>query len=152
MSYRLAVALALAISSPLCLTAQPTPSTSAPSGDRQILVVAAKVDDLAEDHYQWAAEMAAARLKGKTTVLSGGLAGALRHARENPGTASGIVEVMIDVYSWREEVRITCFDSAGREVWKEKTLVNAGGSEEALARKMLERALKKAEKRPACSK
>lgn len=99
-----------------------------------------------------AAEMAAARLKGKTTVVPGGLAGALRHSRENPGTAMGIVEVMIDVHSWREEVRITCFDPAGREIWKDKAIVNAGGNEESLARKMLERALKKAEKRPICGR
>lgn len=142
-------ALALAIFCPVYLAAQPAPTET---GDRQVLVVAAKVADLAEDHYQWAAEMAAARLKGKTTVVSGGLAGALRHSRENPGSAMGIVEVMIDVYSWREEVRITCFDPTGREIWKEKAIVNNGGSEEALARKMLERALKKAEKRPACSR
>lgn len=151
MSYRFP-ALALALFSPIYLAAQAGPATPTATGERQVLVVAAKVNDLAEDHYQWAAEMAAARLKGKTTVISGGLAGALRHARENPDTAAGIVEVMIDVYSWREEVRITCFDRAGREVWKEKAIVNSGGSEEALARKMLERALKKAEKRPACGK
>lgn len=150
MSYR-TLALALAIACPLSLEAQTAPAPPVPA-ERQVLVVAAKVDDLAEDHYQWAAEMTAARLKGKSTVLSGGLAGALRHVRENPGTAMGIVEVMIDVHSWDEEVRITCFDSAGREIWKEKAVVNAGGSEEALARKMLERALKKAEKRPACGR
>lgn len=150
MSYR-SIALALAIACPLSLAAQTAPATPT-SAERQVLVVAGKVDDLAEDHYQWAAEMTAARLKGKSTVLSGGLAGALRHVRENPGTAMGIVEVMIDVYSWDEEVRITCFDSTGREIWKEKAVVNAGGSEEALARKMLERALKKAEKRPACGR
>lgn len=148
----LCTALALAISWPLYLAAQTEPTAATATSDRQVLVVAAKINDLAEDHYQWAAEMTAARLKGKTTVISGGLAGGLRHARENPGAAMGIVEVMIDVYSWREEVRITCFDPAGREIWKEKAIVNSGGSEEALARKMLERALKKAEKRPACSR
>lgn len=148
MVYRCAV-FALVIFSPFCL-AQTTPV--AQPGDPQILVVAAKVNDLAEDYYQWAAEMAAARLKGNTTVVPGGLAGALRHAREKPGSTLGIVEVMIDVHSWREEVRITCFDPAGREIWKEKAIVNAGGNEEALARKMLERALKKAEKRPACTR
>lgn len=95
MLYRCA-ALALALFFPLCLAAQPAPATQ--TGDRQVLVVAAKVNDLAEDHYQWAAEMAAARLKGKTTVVPGGLAGALRHVRENPDSAMGIVEVMIDVY------------------------------------------------------
>ncbi len=63
---------------------------------------------------------------------------------------SGIVEVMIDVFSYAEEVRITCMDAAGREIWKEKARANMGGSEEALARKMLERALGKTEKRPAC--
>lgn len=58
----------------------------------------------------------------------------------------------MDVYSWREEVRITCFEPTGREIWKEKAIVNSGGSEEALARKMLERALRKAEKRPVCAR
>lgn len=58
----------------------------------------------------------------------------------------GIIEVIIDVYSFKEEVRISCFDPAGRELWKEKAKANMGGNEEALARKMFERALQKAEK------
>ena len=91
-------------------------------------------------------------VKGKPEVVEGGLAGALRHVRENPNSARGIVEVLIDVHSWNEEVRITCYDTAGRELWKEKVRANMGGGEESLARKMLERALKKAEKRPACGR
>lgn len=146
--------LSLALTSSLLLpaAAQPAPEDPTSPADLQILVVATEIEDLTKDHYQWAAEMVAARLKGKTTVISGGLAGALRQARENPGTVRGIVEVMIDVYSWREEVRITCLDPAGRELWKEKAVFNTGGNEQALARKMLEKALKKAEKRPACGR
>jgi hypothetical protein len=117
---------------------------------REVLVVAAAVEDRPEAQYLWAAEMAASRLKGSTRVLPGGLAEALRYARENPGAVQGIIEVMIDVYSWKEEVRISCLDPAGRTVWKEKAVMNNGGSEEALARKMFERALKKAERRGAC--
>lgn len=145
--------IAFALTMPLVsLLAAQLPTASPPASDLQVLVVAAEIEDLAKDHYQWAAEMVAARVKGKTTVISGGLAGALHQARENPGTVRGIVEVMIDVFSWREEVRITCFDPAGREIWKEKAVFNTGGNEEALARKMLERTLKKAEKRPACGR
>lgn len=151
MSYR-SHALALAGSLLFAAAVQPAPQPPPANADLQVLVVATEIEDLAKDHYQWAAEMVAGRLKGKTTVLSGGLAGALRQARENPGTVRGIVEVMIDVYSWREEVRITCLDPAGRELWKEKAVFNTGGNEEALARKMLEKALKKAEKRPACGR
>lgn len=126
---------------------------SAPAATKQVVVyVAAKVKDLDEDHYLWAAELAAARLKGEAEVLEGGLAGALRYSRENKGSVQGIVEVMIDVFSYAEEVRITCLDAAGRELWKEKARANMGGSEEALARKMLERALDKAQKRPGCGK
>lgn len=148
MPYRFAAAmLAVCFVPPLAAQSE---APAAPPAEKQVVVVAAKVPDLAEDHYLWAAEMAAARLQGKPTVLEGGLAGGLRHARENPGTVRGIVEIMIDVHSWDEEVRITCYDTSGREVWKDKAKVNMGGSEEALARKMLDRALKKAEKRPAC--
>jgi len=125
---------------------------AAPTADeRQVLVVAAAIQDLPENHYLWAAEMAAARLKGKNTVMEGGLSGALRRSRENPGTTQGIVEIIIDVYSVNEEARITCFDPTGREVWKEKAKANMGGNEEALARKMFERVLTKAEKHPACT-
>lgn len=46
-------ALALAISCPLYLAAQSEPAPPTPAGERQILVVAAKVGDLAEDHYAW---------------------------------------------------------------------------------------------------
>lgn len=70
-------------------------------------VVAVKVKDLAVNRYSWSAELAAARLKGATKVLEGSLAGALRYSRENPGTVRGIVEIMIDVYSYAEEFRIT---------------------------------------------
>jgi hypothetical protein len=129
----------------------PEPSP-AQATETVVLVVTPKVKDLEENHYLWASELAAARLRGTTKVLEGGLAGALRYSRENPGTVRGIVEIMIDVYSYAEEVRITCMDAAGRELWKEKARANMGGSEESLARKMLERALAKAEKRPACGK
>jgi hypothetical protein len=129
----------------------PEPS-QAQASEKLVLVVTAKVEDLDDNHYLWGAELAAARLKGNTKVLEGGLAGALRFSRENPGAVRGIVEIMIDVYSYAEEVRITCMDAAGRQVWKEKARANMGGSEESLARKMLERALAKAEKRTACGR
>lgn len=116
-----------------------------------ILVVASKAKDLPPDHYLWAAELTASRIKGNTQVLEGDFAAALKHARENKGAVAGIVEIIVDVYAWDEEVRITCYDPAGRQLWKEKVSVNAGGSEEALARKMVERAIVKAEKRPACA-
>lgn len=116
----------------------------------KVIVVAAQAKDLDENHYLWAAEMAAARLAGKTDVLEGGLAAALRYSRENPGSVQGIVEIVIDVHTVFEEVRVNCYDPKGRLLWKKKTELNAGGSEEKMARNMLERALKKAEKQPAC--
>jgi hypothetical protein len=123
-----------------------------PAAEPKVVVVAAKVKDLDADHYLWGAELVAARIKGPTTVIAGGLAAALKQVREAPGTVRGIVEVLIDVHSWDEEVRISCFDTSGHELWKDKARVNMGGSEEALARTMLERAIQKAEKRPVCGR
>ena len=140
----------------LCIIAAAAPvlaqAPAGPTSERKVVVVAAKVKDLDVDHYLWGAELVAARIKGPTTVISGGLAAALKQVREAPGTVRGIVEVLIDVHSWDEEVRITCFDTSGRELWKDKAKVNMGGSEEALARKMLERAIQKAEKRALCGR
>lgn len=112
-----------------------------------VLVVAAKVKDLDADHYLWAAEIVAARLDGEFEVLEGGLAGALRFSREHPGEAAGILEVLIDVHTVFEEVRITCFDTSGRERWKRKTELNAGGSEEKMERNMLDRVIEKIKKK-----
>lgn len=117
----------------------------------RVLFVVAQVKDLDANHYLWAAEMAASRLDGShNEVLEGGLAAALKEARTNPGAIQGIVEIFIDVHSWQEEVRITCYDTGGRDLWKKRTRVNAGGNEEKLARNMFERVLKKIEKEPAC--
>ncbi len=59
--------------------------------------------------------------------------------------SESVVEVMIDVHRVFEKVLITCYDTRGRIVWKKKTEINFGGSEDAMARKMLERVLKKPE-------
>jgi hypothetical protein len=79
--------------------------------------------------------------------VPGGLAGGLRFSREHPEEVAGILEILIDVYTAFEEVRITCFDTAGRERWKRKTELNAGGSEERMARNMLDRVITKIEKK-----
>lgn len=142
----LAVALGLWTFSGVALAAENTDDEPA------ILVVASKIKDLPDDHYRWAAEMAASRLKGPTKVLPGDFATALRYAREHKGQVLGIVEIIVDVYTFDEEVRITCFDPTGKRIWKESVSVNMGGSEEALARKMVERALNKSEDRPACGR
>ena len=140
---RLSLALLLLFPS-LLLAQEATPQ------DR-VLFVVSQVKDLDANHYLWAAEMAASRMAGDhNEVLEGGLAAGLKQAREQKGTVQGIVEISIDVHSWQEEVRITCYDSAGRELWKKRTRVNAGGNEEKLARNMFERVLKKIEKEPAC--
>lgn len=123
---------------------------SAPQEPR-VLIVVAKAKDLDANHYLWAAEMAAARLQGRNNqVLEGGLAAALKEAREKPGTVRGIVEIVVNVYAFDEDVRIGCFDAKGKQLWKKKSSVNAGGSEEDLARKLFERTLEKAEKMPPC--
>jgi hypothetical protein len=147
---RFGIALLACGTLPLLAQSEPTPTPTPVAAEKLVLVVAAQAHELPENHYLWAAEMAASRLKGKTSVLEGGLNAALRRSRENPGTTQGIIEVIIDVYSYKEEVRISCFDPAGRELWKEKAKANMGGNEEALARKMFERAIQKAEKHTAC--
>jgi hypothetical protein len=117
----------------------------------RVLIVVAKAKDLDANHYLWAAEVAAARLPGKNNqVVEGGLAAALKEVREKPGTVRGIVEIVVNVYAWDEDVRIACLDVRGKEVWKKKSSMNAGGSEEDLARKMFERTLQKAENMPEC--
>ena len=95
--------------------------------------------------------VAAGRLPGgNNQVLEGGLAAAIKEAREKPGTVRGIIEIVLNVYSWDEDVRMTCYDPSGRQLWKKKSSVNAGGSEEELARKLFERTLQKVEKMPPC--
>ena len=135
---------------PLVVASQVGAADSAPQEPRVLLVVA-KAKDLDANHYLWAAEMAAGRLQGKNNqVLEGGLAAALKEAREKPGTVRGIVEIVVNVYAFDEDVRIGCFDAKGKQIWKKKSSVNAGGSEEDLARKLFERTLEKAEKMPPC--
>jgi hypothetical protein len=140
----------LAMSIALSLTGSRTLAESPASKDPVVLVFAADVEDVPDGHYEWAAEMVAARLKGNLETFDGDFGQALRFARENPGKVSGIVEIIVDVYTLREEVRITCSSTTGKELWKDKAVVNMGGGEETLARKMVERAIKKAERRPAC--
>lgn len=131
------------------LNAQAAPEGTSTSN--RVLIVVAKAKDLDADHYLWAAEMAAGRLPGgNNQVLEGGLAAAIKEAREKPGTVRGIIEIVVNVYSWDEDVRMTCYDPSGRQLWKKKSSVNAGGSEEELARKLFERTLQKAEKMPSC--
>lgn len=127
-------------------TAVPATAEETETGPES-LVVAAKAKELEEDHYLWAAEMVAARLKGNFKVLPGGLAAALRYSREQPAQVSGILEVMVDVYTAFEEVRITCYDPVGKERWKRKTELNTGGSEEKMARNMLDRVIRKIQKK-----
>jgi hypothetical protein len=139
----------------MALAASPLPVTMAQSAapEPRVLIVVAKSKDLEANHYLWAAEMAAGRLQGKNNqVLEGGLAAALKESRENPGTVRGIVEIVVNVYSFDEDVRISCFDAKGKQMWKKKSSVNGGGSEEDLARKLFERTLEKAEKMPACGR
>lgn len=147
---RFAILLAIVFTASV-LVAQPRSETP-PEGSR-ILVVVAKSKDLDANHYLWTAEMAAGRLPGANLeVLEGGLAAALKEARQNPGTVRGIVEIVVNVYAWDEDVTITCFDSGGKRLWKKKSSVNTGGSEEDLARKLFERSLEKAEKMPPCGR
>ena len=142
--------LALLLVAAVLVNGAPVVASGNDSG-KQIVVVAAKAKDLDEDHYLWAAELVAARLEGDFKVVPGGLGGGMRYSREHPEEVAGILEVVIDVYTAFEEVRITCFDTNGRERWKRKTELNAGGSEEKMARNMLDRVIKKVEeKRLSC--
>lgn len=135
------------------ITAIPAPGQQASAQEPRILIVVAKVKDLEANHYLWAAEIAAGRLQGKNNqVLEGGLAAAIKEAREHPGTVRGIVEIVVNVYAFDEDVRISCFDAKGKQLWKKKSSVNAGGSEEELARNLFERTLEKAETMPACGR
>lgn len=138
--------LALLLAAAALVSGAPVIASGNDSG-KQVVVVAAKAKDLEEDHYLWAAELVASRLEGEFKVVPGGLAGGLRFSREQPGEVAGILEIVIDVYTAFEEVRITCFDTSGRERWKRKTELNAGGSEEKLARNMLDRVIKKVEEK-----
>jgi hypothetical protein len=141
---RLAYALTILIAPALDAADSPT------QGPRTLIVVA-KSEDLEANHYLWAAEIAASRLQGKNNqVLEGGLAAALKESREEPGTVHAIVEIVVNVYSWDEDVQIRCLDTKGKVLWKKKSSANMGGSEEKLARNLFERTLEKAEKMPPC--
>jgi hypothetical protein len=129
------------------VSAQSNPEASEP----RILIVVAQSKDLDANHYLWTAEIAASRLPGENKqVLEGGLVAALREARAKPGSVRGIVEIVVNVYAWDEDVTIGCFDASGKRIWKKKSSANTGGSEEKLARNMFERTLQKAEKMPPC--
>ena len=41
--------------------------------------------------------------------------------RNGSGPPGARKEVVIDVYSYQEDVRVICYDHAGRELWKKKT-------------------------------
>jgi hypothetical protein len=117
----------------------------------RLLIVVAKSENLEANHYLWAAQIAANRLPGANKqVLEGGFSAAIAEASKNPSTVRGIVEIIFNVYSWDEDVTITCYSAAGKKLWRKKSSANMGGNEEYLARKMFERTLEKAEKMPAC--
>ena len=104
----IAVAALALLSTPVAAQTEPAKATDS----KRVLFVVAKQKDLDANHYLWAAEMAAARLRGDNNqVLEGGLAAGLKEAREKAGTVRGIVEIVVNVYSWDEDVRITCYDT-----------------------------------------
>ena len=50
----------------------------------------------------------------------------------------------------RRQYQTVCLDLSGKEVWNVSTSANRGGGEEAMARSMVTKAIKKAQKRPTC--
>lgn len=103
--------------------------------DRSILVISTP-------GFPWAAEDVSKVLGVRATPLDVGLAEAAELVLGDPRLV-GVVEVEINVAQFYETVYAICRDKQGREVWREKRMLNFGGGPERLARDMVGGLLKK---------
>lgn len=92
--------------------------------------------------FPWAPQQVAGVLRGKPVAVDLSYSDAFRILTENPDVI-GLVEVEINVYQAFETVKIICHDKSGGRLWERKTILNAGGGPEQLARDMVGRLLKK---------
>lgn len=93
--------------------------------------------------YPWAAQQIAAVLAGsKPTFVDATLSEVLPLVSSNPNVVA-YVEVEVNVHQAFENVKATCYRPDASVVWTKKTILNAGGSPERLARTMTGRLLKK---------
>lgn len=97
---------------------------------------------IATPGFPWAAQQIAGVLTGSPVAADIGYGDALRVLSENPNV-DGLVEVEVNVYQAFETVKVICRDKAGTRQWEKKTVLNAGGGPEQLARDMVGRLLKK---------
>jgi hypothetical protein len=92
--------------------------------------------------FPWAAQQVAGVLAGTPVALDTSLAEVRAIASSNPNIV-GIVEVEVNVYQAYETVKANCLRADGTKVWSKKTLFNAGGTPDQLARDMVGKLLGK---------
>ena len=93
--------------------------------------------------FPWAAEQVAGVLGGgRPTPLEASLAEVRAIVSANSNVV-GYLEVEVNVYQAFETVKANCFRRDGSLAWSKKTLLNAGGGPDKLAREMVGRLLKK---------
>ncbi len=92
--------------------------------------------------FPWAAEDVSKVLGVRATPLDIGLVEAADIAKQEPNVL-GVVEVQVNVSQFYETVHAICRDDQGREIWRERRVLNFGGGQERLARDMVRGLLKK---------
>jgi hypothetical protein len=92
--------------------------------------------------FPWAAQQVAGVLAGRPVALDASFADVRNLASSNPNVV-GTVEVEVNVYQAYETVKANCLRPDGTKVWSKKTLFNAGGSPDQLAREMVGKLLSK---------
>lgn len=92
--------------------------------------------------FHWAAEDVSKVIGVRATPLDVGLVEAADIAREHQNVL-GVVEVQINVSQFYETVYAICRDDTGKEVWREKRMLNFGGGQDRLAQDMVRGLLKK---------
>ena len=92
--------------------------------------------------FPWAAEDVSKVLGVRATPLDVGLVEAADIAKAESNVL-GVVEVQVNVSQFYETVYAICRDDQGREIWRQKRMLNFGGGQERLARDMVRGLLKK---------
>lgn len=112
------------------------PATLRPYAPGTVLV-------FANPGYPWAAQQVAAVLRGgEPTFVDATLSEILSLVSSNSNVVA-YVEVEVNVHQAFENVKATCYRRDASVVWSKKTILNAGGSPERLARTMTNKLLKK---------